>query len=396
MVILESKTRLGSPQSLEWHQWPDVSYPDMYNYLIETTSEYTHEQLKAYKSLEGYNYLANGWINSISVIKSDGKSNCFIFTASVKHSQSLSATPLKLWIAIKSDGTILCAHCTCMAGLGEVCSHVAAVLFAAYENTKVKEQHSSTSLPCSWLPPSFRSVDYAPICNIDFTTPKQKRKLSVDGDEESVSSKPSYKVSKLTDEDIDAHYENLSRLKMNPVLLSFVDEYSDSFVPLYERGVLPKPLSLLYQDKNFTCFTNLLKVCEQVYQHTTITAEQVKMVEEKTREQSNSKLWFQQRVGRITASKLRNVLHTSISNPSKSLLTSICYPEMVRYQSKACLYGCKHEDDARKAYTEVMSTRHRSFSVARSGLVLDVTSIHWSQPRWFSAMLLLWKGYTRN
>ena len=160
---------------------------------------------------------------------------------------------------------------------------------------------------------------------------------------------------------------------MNPVLLSFVDEYSDSFVPLYERGVLPKPLSLLYQDKNFTCFTDLLKVCEQVYQHTTITAEQVKMVKEKTREQSNSKLWFQQRVGRITASKLRNVLHTSISNPSKSLLTSICYPEMVRYQSKACLYGCKHEDDARKAYTEVMSTRHRSFSVARSGLVLDMS-----------------------
>ena len=165
--LLECKTRMVSPQSLEWHQWPDVSYPDVYNYLIETTSEYTHEQLKTYKSLEGYNYLANGWINSISVIKSDGKANYFIFTASVKHSQSLSATPLKVWASIKSDGTILCAHCTRMAGLGEVCSHVAAVLFAAYENTKVKEQHSSTSLPCSWLPPSFRSVEYAPICNID-------------------------------------------------------------------------------------------------------------------------------------------------------------------------------------------------------------------------------------
>ena len=87
-------------------------------------------------------------------------------------------------------------------------------------------------------------------------------------------------------------------------------------MPLYEREVLPKPPSLLNQDKNFTCFTELLKVCEQVYQNT-ITAGQVKMVEEKTREQSSSKLWFQQRAGCVTASKLRNVLHIRISNPSK-------------------------------------------------------------------------------
>jgi len=46
--LLESKTRPVSPQSLEW-QWPDVSYPDVNNYLIETTSEYTHEQLKAWR-----------------------------------------------------------------------------------------------------------------------------------------------------------------------------------------------------------------------------------------------------------------------------------------------------------------------------------------------------------
>jgi len=138
--LLESKTRSTSSPTMEWHQWPDVSYPDVYNYLIETTSEYTHEQLKAYKkSLEGYNYLINGWINNMWVLKSDGKA--FMFTASVKHSQCLSSTPLKVWVAIKSDGRILCVHCTCMAGLGEACSHVATVLFAAYKNTKVKEQH---------------------------------------------------------------------------------------------------------------------------------------------------------------------------------------------------------------------------------------------------------------
>jgi len=63
-----------------------------------------------------------------------------------------------------------------MAGAGEACSHIASVLFAAEANTHVKEQHSSTSLLCSWMPPSFQSVKYSPICDIDFTTPKQKWK----------------------------------------------------------------------------------------------------------------------------------------------------------------------------------------------------------------------------
>ena len=62
-----------------------------------------------------------------------------------------------------------------MAGLGDACSHIAAVLFALEANTQVKKSMSYTSLPCTWLLPSFQSVTYAPITKIDL---KQKRKLS--------------------------------------------------------------------------------------------------------------------------------------------------------------------------------------------------------------------------
>ena len=58
---------------------------------------------------------------------------------------------------------MLCAHCSCMVGLGETCSHIAALLFAAETNTQLKGQFASTSLPCSWLPPSFQSVPSAEI-----------------------------------------------------------------------------------------------------------------------------------------------------------------------------------------------------------------------------------------
>ena len=59
-----------------------------------------------------------------------------ILTASVRHSQSVTATPLKPWVAAEKCGNIVCAHCTCMAGLGEACSHIAALLFSAEAHTK--------------------------------------------------------------------------------------------------------------------------------------------------------------------------------------------------------------------------------------------------------------------
>ena len=47
--------RLEKPPSftgraIEWNEWPDVMYGDVYNYLILTPSLYTHEQLKSYKA----------------------------------------------------------------------------------------------------------------------------------------------------------------------------------------------------------------------------------------------------------------------------------------------------------------------------------------------------------
>ena len=40
-----------SQDSLEWQDWPEVQYPDSYNYLKAAPSPYTMQEMKAYKSL---------------------------------------------------------------------------------------------------------------------------------------------------------------------------------------------------------------------------------------------------------------------------------------------------------------------------------------------------------
>ena len=57
-------------------------------------------------------------------------------------------------------------HCTCMAGAGEVCAHVGALLFTAEGNMEMKRRQSCTSLPCSWLPPRHQLVPAIKVAEI--------------------------------------------------------------------------------------------------------------------------------------------------------------------------------------------------------------------------------------
>ena len=153
---------------------PLVEYPDIFNYLVTAPSPVTKDAMKAYKSLDGFKFLAAGWVGDVTGYKGTPDGKKVVVLARVRHSQSVSATPLSPWIAAESAGTVICAHCTCKAGLGEACSHISALLFALEAHTRLVQGNSAcTSQLCQWLPPSLQPVDYCRIVDMDLSVPKR-------------------------------------------------------------------------------------------------------------------------------------------------------------------------------------------------------------------------------
>ena len=81
------------------------------------------------KSLKAYNVFISGWVRTIYHLDISDNEN-IVINADITPAQCVSATPYVPWVALsKMQGIVLCAHCSCMAGLEETCRHVAGLLF---------------------------------------------------------------------------------------------------------------------------------------------------------------------------------------------------------------------------------------------------------------------------
>ena len=123
-LTLNTGERLRDPYEIpecEWasdgKRWPTLQWPDIYSYLIDKPSEYTKEKLKAYKSLDAYNYVVSG---HVQVVKYCDLSQEFCtLKAEVLPSQRQGHKTVlyKAWIIVnKLKNFILTANCTYMAG----------------------------------------------------------------------------------------------------------------------------------------------------------------------------------------------------------------------------------------------------------------------------------------
>ena len=144
------------------------SYPDIVLYLLNTTSFVTLEEVKNYKSLQSYRYFVSDWVLEVRWTDRQGREVVLII-GKVRHSFAASKSPLRPWVIIHNNGTVVVGHCTCMAGLAETCSHVGALLHWVENTIRMSKEVSCTSQSNEWIVPrAVKSIPYQQLKDIQF------------------------------------------------------------------------------------------------------------------------------------------------------------------------------------------------------------------------------------
>ncbi|XP_016366014.1 uncharacterized protein LOC107706719 [Sinocyclocheilus rhinocerous] len=222
---------ISDPEAL-----PPLTYPDIVNYLVFGLSAYTITQFKCYKSLDAYEQFCSGWVQDLL---SHRPANCdfTVVLAKVMHSQRLSEAPLKAWVIISSTGEVSSAHCTCMAGVAETCTHVGALLFKVEATVRCREMRTVTDKPAYWILPSNVNKVHSEVGHqIDYTSASATRK-SLNGllNAETVS-RPGLRTCarKLTTpppthSELTQFYADLHKADGKSAILSVLPQYCEEF-----------------------------------------------------------------------------------------------------------------------------------------------------------------------
>ena len=261
-----------------------------------------------------------------------------------------------------------------MAGLCEACSHVGAILFAVEAGVRMRDSSTCTQKKGKWIMPGYvKEIPYLPVSEMDFTSAKKKHSLLLEEQVTPMTARTASDATHTTHvpvpttEEQIKFFSSISGSTLKPAILSVVQPFNEQFT-MKENDTLPKPLpESLYKEECIQLeYKDLLQCCQVISLN--VSPDGCQAVEAATRTQSNTKVWFQQRAGRITASNLKSACRTNASKPSKSLIKTICYPEAHKFSSAATRWGSGNESRARDAYQRNISQFHESLTISDSGL----------------------------
>lgn len=280
----------------------------------------------------------------------------------VLHSQRINETPLKPWVIIANDGQVCCAHCTCMAGIAESCTHVGALLFKIEAAVRIRGKKTVTDVPAYWkIPSAINKVHGEVAYKMDFTSAKAQR-IALDRVINDNSPMPGLRT-RASRHIPQATLDDLSSLL--PVL------HKHRAVCM-STAVMPKPLKDCLRDPQFdhAPLSVLLQHCETVKDIAAVTKEQADIISTHTKQQHKSSAWYGVRAGRVTASAMHAVVVFNIEKPAVSTVRKLCYPTAL-LTTQDTRWGIEHEETARSAFQAKQAPHHTDLKIEQCGFCIN-------------------------
>ena len=366
------------------------SFLHIYSYLIESRDDTFDEASKeAYKSLKGYRYFADQLVRNVWC----QLLNCeVLYVKAHVHASWTVESSYNVYVQIiAASGTVADGSCSCVAGKGGTCSHVAGLLFylASLVEQKlavIPEDVTSTGLPCTWSKAPKRDVTPAVVADISFTKPEFSKK-------ERTPSRSLTDFDPRQPEDrevnIDAKEKFLRTLQsvypesgalyfhdcvpLRPGMVEYDLEVATQMVIFDGQAIAPPSAESL----------DGLPLSDPIVEETVLstlpefvcTEEEAACVERATRAQSGCELWHQLHNGRVTSSHFGKLLNRKPSTEPDNLVKLLMGYSKLSVVSPAITWGKNHESTARKAYVAAQRRcGHIALSVSPSGLNIMPTA----------------------
>ncbi|CAG2190881.1 unnamed protein product [Mytilus edulis] len=353
---------------------PDFDHAKLKVYLCESTSKtFDKESLRAYKSLKAYKFFEEGYVQKLlkTRLQSDGsETEYYIVKADVM--ASMAQRIYKTYVCFRmNDGGISGGACSCVAGKGEACSHIAALLFAledfisnGFKDLPVAK--TVTDKLCSWNKPAKKESGAAidtqhQDCKEYGKTPEQKvtfEKLNFDPRHATDRTRNETSVKKL--------FKTLMEVNPNCGFVKYNSPIECHQANCDKQLVLKSvyPLSIQEIKERGEAFTKTL----------TLTKEEAEIIEQKSKEQSKSADWHAARVYRLTASNFHRIAFRRDSTEATKLLSSLLYNKCK--PTYAMQFGLEQEDTSAQRFVQDMTNRNTSTSFSiqleKKGFIIDI------------------------
>ena len=187
-------TRAMFKQATNWSKTlkglSNFTFMDLYIYLVSSCNKtFDRESLKAFKLLTAYKYFADDLVRNVHT----GRIPANDLAAIKAHclSSLKASTTYFTFLAMKQNGTVVAAQCSCVAGQGEACSHVPALILNLEDNMRQKAMHlpadtSSTGRLQQWHVPPKRVVQPKSLKEISFRKAEYGKQLPSPSSESAV------------------------------------------------------------------------------------------------------------------------------------------------------------------------------------------------------------------